>query len=89
MDFKNLTEEQKKKLDNCKTPEDYLSCAKEIGYKLSDEELDKINNGLGIENGWHYTQRCPVCGSTNVKCVDDYGVKWHCNDCGADFEVNY
>ncbi len=85
MDFKNLTEEQKKKIAECKTPEDYLTCAKEIGYKLSDDDLDKINGGT--TGSWGYNKGCPVCGSADVNPLNENGPFWHCNSCGIDFPV--
>lgn len=46
MDFNtDLTDEQKAKIRECKTPEDILALAKEEGYDLSEEELDTISGG--------------------------------------------
>ena len=49
MAFKNvwdgLTDEQKAKAKDCKSPEDMLSLAKEVGYALSEEELEAISGG--------------------------------------------
>lgn len=45
MELNELTEEQKQKVLNCKTPEDILELAKEEGYELSDSELDSIAGG--------------------------------------------
>ena len=39
MNFEDLTDEQKAKARECKTPEDVLALAKEEGYELSEEEL--------------------------------------------------
>ena len=86
MDFNNLTEEQKKKIVECKTPEDYLSCAKELGYKLSDEDLDKITGGA-TTGSWAYNEGCPACGSADVNPIEGAGPYWHCNGCGLNFPV--
>ena len=45
MDFKNLTEEQKAKARECKTPEEMLALAREEGYELSDAELEAVAGG--------------------------------------------
>lgn len=46
-----LTDEQKKKAEAAKTPEELLGLAQEIGFELTDEQLDGIGSG-----GW-----CPEC----------------------------
>ncbi|MBR3316593.1 MAG: Nif11 family protein [Atopobiaceae bacterium] len=46
MTFDDLTEEQKAKALACETTEDVLALAKEIGYELSDEELEAVNGGI-------------------------------------------
>ncbi|MBQ9042972.1 MAG: Nif11-like leader peptide family natural product precursor [Eggerthellaceae bacterium] len=48
MNFEDLTEEQKKKVRECKTPEGLLALAKEEGYELSDEELEAVAGGAYI-----------------------------------------
>lgn len=45
MNFENLTEEQKAKAMNAKTPEEILALAKDEGYELSDEELEAVSGG--------------------------------------------
>ena len=47
MKFENLTDEQKAKAANAKTPEEILALAKEEGYELSDEELEAVAGGWG------------------------------------------
>ena len=42
-----LTDEQKKKIETAKTPEDYLAIAKETGYELSEEQLNALSGGSG------------------------------------------
>ena len=43
--LKNLSDEQKAQLKNCKTPEDMLAFAKKAGYELSDDALDAVSGG--------------------------------------------
>ena len=41
----NLTDEQKKKIETAKTPEEFLAIARETGYELSEEQLNAISGG--------------------------------------------
>ena len=50
----NLTDEQKKKVEAAKTPEELLALAKEAGYELSPEQLEAIAGGNS--GGW-----CHLC----------------------------
>lgn len=55
-----LTEEQRKRIETAKTPEELLAIAKETGYELSEEQLNTM------AGGW-----CPLdCGSNS--CPDDF-----------------
>ncbi len=45
MEFNELSDEQKKLVRECKTPEELLALANKMNYKLSDEELDAIAGG--------------------------------------------
>ena len=40
-----LTEEQKTRLENCKSKEEILKIVDEENIELSDEDLDKISGG--------------------------------------------
>jgi len=40
-----LTDEQKKKVEAAKSPEELLAIAKETGYELSPEQLEAISGG--------------------------------------------
>ncbi|MBQ9042517.1 MAG: Nif11-like leader peptide family natural product precursor [Eggerthellaceae bacterium] len=52
MEFKDLTEEQKARLANCKTLEDVLGLAQEYGYELTDDELEGVAGGGDCPNNW-------------------------------------
>ncbi len=43
--FSTLTDEQKRLVEEAKTPDDLLKIAKETGYELSQEQLDHIAGG--------------------------------------------
>mgnify|MGYP002626972399 CR=1 FL=1 len=45
MDFNDLTEDLRAKIQACKTPEEMLALAKEEGYELSDEQLEALSGG--------------------------------------------
>ena len=45
MDFKDLTPEQRERAKACKSPEDIGALAKEIGYELSGDELERVSGG--------------------------------------------
>ena len=45
MSFDDLSPEIKEKAAACKTTEDILALANEVGYELSEEELDAISGG--------------------------------------------
>lgn len=47
MKFEDLSPEMKEQVKACKTPEDVLALAKEVGYALSDEELSGVSGGWG------------------------------------------
>ena len=42
-----LTDEQKKKIEAAKSPDELLSLAKESGYELSQEQLSQVSGGDG------------------------------------------
>ena len=44
-----LTDEQKKKVEAVKSPEELLAVAKEYGYELSPDQLEAVSGGFC----WH------------------------------------
>lgn len=44
----SLTDEQKKKVADAKTPEDLLAIARETGYELSEEQLKAMSGGWDV-----------------------------------------
>ena len=53
-----LTDEQKKKVEAAKTPEELLAIAKETGYELTAEQLEAVAGGKGCT--WHFCpEKCP------------------------------
>ena len=45
MKYSDLTDEQKSKVANAKSPEEILEMARAEGYELTDEELEAISGG--------------------------------------------
>ena len=43
--FSALTDEQKRRVEAARTPEELLAIAKESGYELTTEELNKVSGG--------------------------------------------
>ena len=81
--LKGLSEEQIKKVEACKSPEEILSLAKAEGVELNEEQLAAVSGGACIE----CIIKCPKCGSGNWD--DEYKEinhikyrKFKCNDCG-------
>ena len=85
MEFNDLTPEQKKKLDACKSPEEVLALAKEEGVELTEEQLDQITGG----GNWYDFAMGKRTTCTNCNRV----VEWSatepnpicCPFCGAKF----
>ena len=46
MKFEDLTKEQQERAKACKTPEEVFALAKEVGYELSEDEIEAISGGL-------------------------------------------
>lgn len=93
--LKGLTEEQIKKVEACKSPEEILELAKSEGVSLNDEQLEVVTGG-GC--GGQKKTTCPKCSSTNIMKIgedlEDGRMRYDyvCQDClhrwftrGADF----
>ena len=70
MKFEDLTPELQEKARACKTPEDILALAKEVGYELSEDELSSIAGGSGeyVEDEWDLVWD-PRCSDYHCKYV--------------------
>lgn len=67
MELDNLTDEQKAKARECKTPEEMLALAREEGYELSDQELEAVSGGWGCSD--YCTEKCyeALCGLVDCR----------------------
>ena len=70
--YNKLTDEQKKKVKEAKTPEELLAIAMEAGYEVTEEQLAAIAGGdVRICND---TEGCPdlcaIDGCTDLFCFD-------------------
>ena len=87
--LKGLSEEQIKKVEACKSPEEIIALAKAEGVELTDEQLAAVSGGgLCVSN-----KHCPKCGSKNVEKIpsqrhtnyDDF----KCYDCDHRWRFHY
>ena len=84
--LKGLSEEQIKKVKECKSSEEILNLAKAEGVELNEEQLAAVSGG-GCSN----TMKCPGCGSKNVKQIsknvngNPMGKLYKCRDCKREF----
>jgi hypothetical protein len=87
--LKGLTEEQMKKVKECKSSEEILAVAKAEGVELTEEQLAAVNGGRCDAAG-----KCPACGSTNTRVtnvtVPDDTAVFHCEcfDCEHIWKAN-
>lgn len=87
MDHFKITEEHKKKMEKCKTPEECIALAKEFGYDLNDEQIEEINGGQELGTSWKKQDTCPKCGGHSISQYrpNPYMVVYHCNTCGYEW----
>ena len=84
--LKGLSEEQIKKVEACKSPEEILNLAKAEGVELNEEQLAAVSGGSCSS-----TNKCPECGSKNIRQIsknvngDPTGKMYKCRDCGREF----
>lgn len=86
--LKGLSEEQIKRVKECKNQEELLELAKKEGVSLSDEQLEAVSGG-----GCSSSNKCPKCGSkdfqTIQKAVDLTGytiTSYKCKHCGNQWQ---
>ena len=66
-----LTDEQKKKVEAAKSPEELLAIAKETGYELSQEQLDAVSGGnVGWEDPCSHCNNYKGCHSVCIRYFD-------------------
>ena len=81
--LKGLTEEQIRKLRECKDSKEILELAKAEGIELTDEQLEAVSGGVCERK----PVVCPVCNSENTKFIKEesaYDV-YECLNCGNTF----
>ena len=84
--LKGLSEEQIKKVEACKSPEEILSLAKAEGVELNEEQLAAVSGG-GCFDGFK-KRKCPDCGSSDLDVWGSEKVSGHeytileCKKCG-------
>jgi len=88
--LKGLTEEQIRKLRECKDSKEILELAKAEGIELTDEQLEAVSGGICTSTP-DFT--CPKCGSKKIKTrynENSIAEWWNntCQDCGHVWIVN-
>ena len=76
--IEKLTPELQERVDACKTPEETLALAKEVGYELSEEELDTISGGA-----WDDPSKQRYCPADGYLLIWQKAPKrgWKCPRC--------
>lgn len=54
----SLSDEQKKKIEAARTPEELLAIAKETGYELTPDQLEAVSGGR--DHSYECLQYCPL-----------------------------
>ena len=85
--LKGLTDDQRKKLEACKSREEFEALAKDELIQLSDEEIEQISGGERSFWDWLFGKplKCPSCNSKDCEEIEPnaYGTKMaRCNVCG-------
>ncbi len=67
--LKGLSEEQIKKVEECKSSEEILALAKAEGMELTDEQLEAVSGGGCLKK----TFKCKKCGAKDkyIKVIDE------------------
>ncbi len=66
MGFENLSEEIKKKLNACETPDDLLQAAADHGVKFSDDEMAMISGGADSFRSYKDTLKGMLASPDNM-----------------------
>ena len=67
--LEGLSEEQIAKVKACNSAEEILALAKAEGLELTEEQLEAASGGTCLHPGGEPEDKCPVCGSTDVKLI--------------------
>ena len=66
--LEGLSEEQIAKVKACNSAEEILALAKAEGLELTEEQLEAASGGSCLHQD-EPEDKCPVCGSTDVKLI--------------------
>ena len=76
--LKGLTDEQIKKVEACKSPDEIIALAKAEGVELTDEQLEVVSGGCGNST----PKKCPECNSSRIASTGIHFMEYKCSDCG-------
>ena len=80
MELKDVSPEQRERINACDSPEAIMALAKEEGYELSESEVDQISGGAWSE----YGVTCPECKKV-IKLSSNESQDVTCPSCGHNF----
>ena len=83
--LKGLSEEQIKKVKECKSSKEILALAKAEGVTLTEEQLEAVSGGMC---SGEKPAKCPECGSKDLEFVIDHNSPagiYICKKCGNKF----
>ncbi len=78
----SLSDEDRAKVDACKTVDELLKLINEAEGELPDEVLEAVAGGAGKDG----KRLCPFCGSKNI-FTDTTISRFRCMDCGEYFDL--
>ncbi len=84
--LKGLTEEQIKKVKECKSSKEILALAKAEGVTLTEEQLEAVSGGMCSAD--EKPAKCPECGSKDLEFSHDpfaHAGIYICKECGNRF----
>ena len=79
--IESLSDEDKAKVDACKTVDELIKLTEDAEGELPDELLEAVAGGAG-KGG---RRVCPSCGSRNIYTDTTIG-RFRCSDCGNYFD---
>lgn len=81
--LKGLTDEQIKKVMECKNSDEILALAKAEGVQLNEEQLEAVSGGACYD-GYTFLA-CPKCDNVCANVGERYSHHYICDKCGHEW----